>query len=497
MSASRNKKERKNQVEAPETQSQPAKKGMSRGLKTTLGIVCAVLVVAVVVFFTMVTTGFFNTHTTAAVASGHKLSPAMVNYYYRSAVQNLSQYASYIGVDTTKSLADQVYDAESGQSWADVLLDQALTQAAQTYAIYDEAIANGYTMPDADAEAIDTTISALEYSATMNGLANSSAYLAAVYGNGCNVDNFREYITVDTIVNGYRQQINDGFTYTADDLDAEYNADPAKYDTFTYRQFLVTDTLFQTDDNALSEEELTEKKEALASEMAAASYGDEQAFIDMAYENALDTVKESYEDPDYTLRSYTGSGLLESQLEWLSDASRQEGDTTYINADGTYYVLYFVARGTNDFNLPNIRDIPFSATDTNDETAMEEARTNAENALAEYENGEQTADSFAALVQKYTNSDTADGLTENVQPGTGSDEYNTWCFDSARQTGDVAVVQTSTGYSVLYFDGYGDTYRNVLVETALRSNDYSAWYSSVTENASYTEQSYGMRFVSK
>lgn len=181
MSASRNKKERKNQVEAPETQSQPAKKGMSRGLKTTLGIVCAVLVVAVVVFFTMVTTGFFNTHTTAAVASGHKLSPAMVNYYYRSAVQNLSQYASYIGVDTTKSLADQVYDAESGQSWADVLLDQALTQAAQTYAIYDEAIANGYTMPDADAEAIDTTISALEYSATMNGLANSSAYLAAVW----------------------------------------------------------------------------------------------------------------------------------------------------------------------------------------------------------------------------------------------------------------------------------------------------------------------------
>ena len=160
-------------------------------------------------------------------------------------------------------------------------------------------------------------------------------------------------------------------------------------------------------------------------------------------------------------------------------------------------MLYFVARGTNDFNLPNIRDIPFSATDTSDETAMEEARTNAENALAEYEDGEQTADSFAALVQKYTNSDTADGLTENVQPGTGSDEYNTWCFDSARQTGDVAVVQTSTGYSVLYFDGYGDTYRNVLVETALRSNDYSAWYSSVTENASYTEQSYGMRFVSK
>lgn len=497
MSASRNKKERKNQVEAPETQSQTAKKGMSRGLKTTLGIVCAVLVIAIVVFFTMVTTGFFTTHTTAAVASGHKLTPAMVNYYYRSAVQELSQYASYIGVDTTKSLTEQVYDEESGQSWADVLMEQALNTAAQTYAIYDEAVANGYTMSDADKEAIDTTVSTLEYYAAASGLSNTSAYLSAVYGNGCNVDNFREYVTVDTTVNGYRQQVNDSFTYSAEDLDAEYTADPAKYDTFTYRQFLIADTMFQTDDNSLTDDELTEKKEALASEMAAASYGDEQAFIDMAYENALDTVKESYADPDYTLRSYTGSGILESQLAWLSDEARQEGDTTYIDADGTYYVLYFVARGTNDFNLPNIREIPFSATDTSDESAMEEARSNAEAALAEYESGEQTADSFAALVQKYTNSDTADGLTENVQPGTGSDEYNAWCFDAARQTGDVTVVETSTGYSVLYFDGYGDTYRNVLIDTALRNNDYSDWYTAATEGASYTEQSYGMRFVSK
>lgn len=109
----------------------------------------------------------------------------------------------------------------------------------------------------------------------------------------------------------------------------------------------------------------------------------------------------------------------------------------------------------------------------------------------------QTAEAFTALVQKYTSDETATGLTENVTPGSGSDEYNAWAFDAARQTGDTAVVQTSTGYSVLFFDSYGSVYRDTLVETSLRNTAYSDWYTGVTENASYTEQSFGMRFTHK
>ena len=112
---------------------------------------------------------------------------------------------------------------------------------------------------------------------------------------------------------------------------------------------------------------------------------------------------------------------------------------------------------------------------------MNEAKANAEAALAEYESGEQTAEAFTALVQKYTSDEAATGLTENVTPGSGSDEYNAWAF----------------GYSVLFFDSYGSVYRDTLIETSLRNADYTAWYTGVTENASYTEQSFGMRFTHK
>ena len=247
----------------------------------------------------------------------------------------------------------------------------------------------------------------------------------------------------------------------------------------------------------LSDEELAEKKEALATEMAASTQGDEQAFIDAAYENAAESNKDSYADESYTLRSTIGSSIVEAQRDWLADSARQEGDTTAIDVDGTWYVLYYISCDVNDWQLPNVREIPFAATDASDEDAMNEAKANAEAALAEYESGEQTAEAFTALVQKYTSDETATGLTENVTPGSGSDEYNAWAFDAARQTGDTAVVETSTGYSVLFFDSYGSVYRDTLIETSLRSADYTAWYTGVTENASYTEQSFGMRFTHK
>ena len=57
MSASREKNKRKEQAAVPET-ANGAKKGMSKGLKTTLIAVCAVLIVCIVVFFYMLTSGF-------------------------------------------------------------------------------------------------------------------------------------------------------------------------------------------------------------------------------------------------------------------------------------------------------------------------------------------------------------------------------------------------------------------------------------------------------
>ena len=501
MSASRKKKERKAQsAEAPVAQGQPVKKGMSRGLKATLIVVCAIIVIAAVVFFSMVTGGYFASHTTAATVGSHNLTPAMVNYFYNAQVYEFEKsYGSYLGINAA-SLSTQVYNEETGETWADLLMEQALNTAAQTYAIYDEAIANGAALSEDDQSQIDTILSSYELTAAQQGYANVNAYLASGYGAGCNTKSYTEYLTVTMIAENYCQQVNDGFTYTAEDLAAEYEAKPANYNTYTYRQFLISDSLFQTDDNALSDEELAEKKEALATEMAASTQGDEQAFIDQAYENCLESAKETYAEDSATLKeNQLYSSLSTDVADWLFDAGRAEGDTTYIATDSVYYVLYFVSRSTNDYQLPNVRHILFSVSDTTDETAMDEARTKAEDVLTEYEAGDKTAESFGELAKEYTADSNGDegGLYENIMPGQMVTEFNDWCFDADRKPGDTGIIETSYGVHVMYFDGFGKIYRDALVENALRSADYNAWYDATAGDGSYTTSAFGMKYTTK
>ena len=59
MSASREKNKRKELNASAEAPATPAKKGMSTGLKWTIGIICLVLVIAIVTFFSMLTSGYF------------------------------------------------------------------------------------------------------------------------------------------------------------------------------------------------------------------------------------------------------------------------------------------------------------------------------------------------------------------------------------------------------------------------------------------------------
>lgn len=513
MSASREKNKRKEQAAAPEAVKE-TKKGMSKGLKTTLTAVCAVLIVCIIVFFYMLTSGFFASHATAATAAGHKLTPAMVNYFYKGAYSSMENtygdLMSYI-IDTDTPLDEQIYDEETGTTWADFFVEQGLTTAAEAYAIYDEAIANGYTLTEDEQANIDYQVSMMELYASYYGT-TTDTYIASAYGTGCNEKNFREYLEIATIADGYASSVREGFTYSDADIDAEYTANPDTYDSVSYRQFLVSDSLFQpetsddeseetTETEELSEDELTALKEDMASSMAAEASGDETAFINLAYENCLASAKESYADESYTLKEdQFYSSLDASVAEWLFDTARTEGETTYIADDsGVYYVLYFVGRSTNENLLPNVRHILISVSDTTDEEAMAEARTKAEEILAEYEAGDKTAESFGALASANTADSNGDvgGLYENIQPGQMVTAFNDWCFDESRQVGDTGIVETEYGVHVMYFDGYGMSYRNALIDDALRSADYTAWHDGVTGESTFTTVAFGFKFITK
>ena len=497
MSASREKNKRKEQVASAETSAAPEKKGMSKGLKWTIGIVCLVLVIAVVTFFSMLTNGSLASHATAATVGNHKLSSVMVNYFYKEAYNSMSNnygdMLSYI-IDTNTPLDEQYYDEEAGITWADNFIEQGLTNAANVYAVYDEAIANGATLSEDDQASIDSAVANLSMYATVYGYSNVNAYLTAMYGTGCNEKNFREFLTIETIANNYSQEVYNKPVYTDDQLLADYNADPNAYDGVDYRVFTVTDSLFDEED----ETKLAELKKTAADEMLAAAEEGDEAFIQAAYDHATEDTKESYEDDSYTLR--TDVSHSDSDLSnWLFDASRKVGDATCVESDGTYYIAIFEGRNDHDFALPNVRHILISVSDTTDEDAMAAAKETAEKLLAEYEAGEHTEDAFAAIGDAaYADGTAAESARyEDITPGQMVADFEDWCFADGRQVGDTGIVESSYGYHVMYFSGFGTNYRLKLVEDNERSTAYQDWLSAATEGASYETVPFGMRFVTK
>ena len=138
-----------------------------------------------------------------------------------------------------------------------------------------------------------------------------------------------------------------------------------------------------------------------------------------------------------------------------------------------YYVLYYISRNDNDFNLPNVRHILVTPED-----GMEKA----ESILEEWKNGSASVESFEALALKHsidTVSAQNGGLIQDILPGQMVQNFNDWCF-AEHQVGDTGIVESEYGFHIMYFDGRSDkVYRDLLVSDALFNEEMERWYADL------------------
>ena len=95
-----------------------------------------------------------------------------------------------------------------------------------------------------------------------------------------------------------------------------------------------------------------------------------------------------------------------------------------------------------------------SGTVTYSEEEWAAAETQAQEVYAQWQDGDRTEDSFAALAEQYSvdpGSNTNGGLYDEVWAGQMVAEFNDWCFDQGRKTGDTGIVRTSYGFHIMYF----------------------------------------------
>ena len=529
MSASSKKKLRKEQEAAAMTEKQLQEQKEAKKLRLYTGLfgLAIVVMILVVVASRLIGSGFVARSTTALTVGGTKVSAAELNHYYVDSINEFltdyGDYASLFGLDTTKPLDEQFYNEEENQTWADYFIDYAASSAQNMYAIYNAAKADGQTLSTESQATIDDTIASFEVYAALYGHASTDAYIAAMYGQGCNEETFRQYAEVQMMASEYATAYSESLTYGADAIQAEDEANADSYSSFTYNYYYLASSSFYeggtTDEEGNTTYSDAEKEAGRAAAEAAANSLLTAATVEDldAAIAALPVNAEAATTPASTRNEeYFYDSILSIAREWVT-GERAEGDITVIPNESTthnhedseectgendttvvngYYVVRFENENKNETNLVNVRHILVSyeggtyddttGTTTYSDEEKAAARKAALEILDTFNAGEKTEDAFAALANEHSDDGdgTTGGLYENVYPGQMVTNFNDWCFDAARTPGETGIVETEYGCHVMYFVGTSDTtYRNYMIESTLRSNDLTEWETGLLEAA--------------
>ena len=472
----------------------------------TLGTIAAVLVVALVL---VLNSGLTNKLTAFTVGS-KSYNTAEVNYHYANQYMSFAnqygQYASIFGLDTSngiRGLDKQECSMTDGGTWKDYFLDAARQELVQATVLGQYAAENGISLDADELAQIDASFEGLDEQALSYGYGSGNKMLAANYGSGVNQKIVREAYKQSQLAAKAAEALTDSFTYTDEQLKEQYASYHGERDYFDYAYVYVTAEKVETAaEDGTTSSAPTEETLKAAGEKAAkivetyeAAAGDSPA---VRLNNAAADAGESASNQTHV----QGSGV--PALAWMADASRKAGDVTTEADDNGCYVVVFLAHDDNNYVTANVRHILVRAEADADGNYTDEAKAaakaKAEEILAEFESGDKTEESFAALAEEYsedTGSNTNGGLYENVAKGQMVEEFDAFCY-AGHKPGDTGIVYGESGsyagYHVIYYVGEGMVYSDSIADSALRTADVEAWMDAA-EEANPTKDGFGMKFV--
>ena len=440
-----------------------------------LYIAIAVIFVIVGIVVTVANSKVIERNADAVTIGNETYTAADVSYFYNtiysSFVSKNSYYLSAYGLDTSKSLKEQDCPINGG-TWYDYFRDQAL-ESLKSYALLaQKAEAEGFDASEEVEQSVQETMADLD-SAAASANYSRAQYIKAVCGPLVNEKVFERNIRMIALAQAYSDSYSDSLSYTSDEVQAAYDADPKSYQSVDIEYILFS--------SGAGSDATDEEKAELLDE---AKQKAETALSRYAQGEAFDAIGEDMEGTyDHAANVTNGTSDM---LTWAFDDARQEGDTT-VAAYGEkgYYAVLFHSRSRNDYHTVSVRHI------------LVDSEEKANELLQQYNDGEQTEDAFAALaVANSTDSNASSGgLYTDIYRGQMVSEFEDWCFDSSRQPGDTGIVQTSYGYHVMYFvETNPQPYWYYKADLDLKNDAYDEWYAGITDGVE-TEQLDGMKYV--
>ena len=366
---------------------------------------------------------------TAATMGEHTLKNSELQLYYWLVAYNSD------GVDTTKSLTEQVYDKETGKTWHEYCKEEAIASWKEVMVMSDTAAKAEFKMPDAEKEYLDSMKSELEYYVTLYSyygynIANVDELLQMMYGPGITYDDYYNYCYNYYYGGAYWSALAEEIEVTDAELEDYFkeNEESLKND---YAIPVTKDFGNLMDIRRISIDLITDK--------------------DTKEEDWEATLKAAQEIYDAYL---AGEKTEESFTKLAQEKYAEDNDNGALLPDlyqgnlrrvDVRHILVMPEGGTKDS----------SGNTTYSEEEWKAALTEAEAILQKWLDGDKTEESFGELANEYSDDNngnvTNGGIYTDVAISQMVAEFEAWCFDVSRQSGDYGIVKTKYGYHVMYY----------------------------------------------
>ena len=462
-------------------------------------IIAVVVIVLIVAAALVINSNLFYTRTTAVQIGDTRYSPAEVNYFFKASFNRIyEEYYGYFGssissiVDSSKPLNTQPFSED--QTWADVVFERTKADMIQFTAYYDAAVKAGYTLNEEDQASVSSNLMQMQLYASSNGFSSVDGFLAAYYGKGMNEKLYTQLSEKMALAARYAQDLQDSLVYSDAELEEYYQAHVDEMDYYNYYLYMVgtsNEKFSDLDDEAKNTAAHDAAEEIVKADTADTFVENVRAFTGT--------------DTNVRVTHTVGSSLGSSYKDWIMAPERKAGDTTVVDMETGSYAIMYLGYDNNDYNTVSMRHILITAEADENGEYTDEAKAAAEarirELLTEWENGEKTEDSFAALADEYTD-DTASkgegGLYEDIYKNQMVPGIDSFLFTADRKSGDTEIIFNDGDYvgcHLVYFVGEGETnHRLELAKDAKTEEDFNAKYEELSAGYEAVERG-GLRFA--
>lgn len=375
----------------------------------------------------------------ALTVDGMKLSVGFYNYFYSAATSPemlVNMEEMYEDFDSSIPLQQQVFDKDSGKTWAEYINETVEEQISYLIKAYNIGKQHDICLFEEQSERVNLVIDSLYKEADKLSIGINS-YTEFTYGKYVGEKTVRRILEMSYVAQNAYEFYSSNYEITQDEYLDFKNKNK---DELVYAEFVCCK--LNVEDNRMQE---------LRKDFAVFS---QSKIMTDNCESEIEKLFSKYDkniSVHKTVRTnYDGNEEVE---KWVFDLSRKSGDKVLIENDNSRetYIIFMISDAfVNETETCSVRELAMRFDDFESREAVKTTACFVQEQIKASDNKDYTMAVYSDIYMNSGKSDTANGgLIVDLKAADGIAER--WIYAAERKSGDVRCFESEVGYYIVMF----------------------------------------------